>query len=336
MKKLGQRMPTFLAGEFQASASALQEAFPAKLDRLVVLTDGSLQPAFISPDVAARLRDSTSAVRRAVEYAFPPDKPMRAGLAINGYPMEESCNVDLIALKEDIPGMCSDGYIKEMLATFVFDHELGHLVVRNGMSYDEHLNECAADAYAALRHIQRFGKDTGFFESHSRAPHVVLGGSLPHYTDAALREVKALSARKDMTKLSLQETAKRAADIADRCSLGEATLGKLARAYLPVADACKRHIGDRPEVAKRLRHKNDEMWPLMFRETVRVMREYQGDSDIFQAGKSFLSHPDRRKYMEDLARTDPEWKAALDFIDMPEKEGNPAGRPSPQGAKAAL
>ena len=44
--------------------------------------------------------------------------------------------------------------------TFVFDHELGHAIVSGGVGFDKNKAECTADAYATIRHLQRYGADS--------------------------------------------------------------------------------------------------------------------------------------------------------------------------------
>jgi hypothetical protein len=44
--------------------------------------------------------------------------------------------------------------------TFIFDHEFAHAHIKSGGSDNRFLAENTADAYALIRHIQRFGSDT--------------------------------------------------------------------------------------------------------------------------------------------------------------------------------
>lgn len=47
---------------------------------------------------------------------------------------------------------------------FIFDHETAHAIVEDGRSDNRFLAESIADAYAAVRHLQRSGGDTQFIE----------------------------------------------------------------------------------------------------------------------------------------------------------------------------
>ena len=103
----------------------------------------------------------------------------------------------------------------EINHAYAFDHEVGHVVVRNGMNVsNENLSECAADAYAALRHIQRFGTSVFWLESVARwrAMDMVFNrGDLgDHFTSPVISGIISDSARFDFAGLSPQETAERA------------------------------------------------------------------------------------------------------------------------------
>lgn len=47
---------------------------------------------------------------------------------------------------------------------FIFDHETAHAIIEDGRSDNRFLAESIADAYAAVRHLQRNGGDTQFIE----------------------------------------------------------------------------------------------------------------------------------------------------------------------------
>jgi|GEM_PF-1886167 len=55
-------------------------------------------------------------------------------------------------------GQSADKKDQEMF--FIFDHELAHAIIPEGSSDNRFLAETAADAYAAVRHFQRFGRDS--------------------------------------------------------------------------------------------------------------------------------------------------------------------------------
>ena len=67
---------------------------------------------------------------------------------------------------------------------FTLDHEIGHLICPGGIE-KFNLRECVADAYATIRHIQRFGADSPYLHNivHSRAVGLVFErGEGSHFT----------------------------------------------------------------------------------------------------------------------------------------------------------
>lgn len=106
----------------------------------------------------------------------------------------------------------------EMEAMAVFDHELGHLVVHGGyFSQDPTLRETAADTFAVLRHIQRYGEESKAIEKAGwrRAFDFVISGDAGHFTMLTLDEVAKLKDTLDIKNMSPQQTA----DLASRLAL---------------------------------------------------------------------------------------------------------------------
>ena len=280
-------MEASLAQTFNETTAAAYEAFPQKLKKLVVLlTPSSDTPVYASPDVANRLSKSADALRKDVaEITEYMQAQHWVGYAGRKYNLAGTF-VDLIALDKSPEGLFSRRYTKNMLSIFNLDHEIGHHILRNGCvtaKVSEALAENAADAYAMLRHIQRFGKNTdhagGIVEN--RACNIVLLADSEHSTADAVEKVIRLSEEMDISGLSLRETAALAEKIADECCLDDKTLKNIRKAFKPINDSL---------------HKRD----------------------IFKAGKRFLNTPAIKKFMTESAKTDPCWKEALSFIDNPE------------------
>jgi hypothetical protein len=107
---------------------------------------------------------------------------------------------------------------QEMEAMAVFDHELGHLVVRGGyFSQDPTLRETAADTFAVLRHIQRYGDESKAIEKAGwrRAFDFVTSGDAGHFTMLAVDEIITLKDKLDIKNMTPQQTA----DLASRLAL---------------------------------------------------------------------------------------------------------------------
>jgi hypothetical protein len=279
-----------LAQEFNKTAAAAYEAFSDELARLVVLTvPDSGTPVFISPQIANQLTKSTLAIRSAGErilYAM-------EDLAAMGY-AERDFNlagtpVNLIALldgdsSDDIP---ADRRKQEMELIYTLDHEIGHHIVTNGFSLDINLAESAADAFAVLRHVQRFGKESGYTKDlcERMATRLILTGDSEHYTGAAIQRAMAVADERgdDFFNLPLRETAKLAAEIAADTQLDHARQKKISDAFQPVKALYERYAKRIIKFSsKKQRYKN------IIQEVLSVMEKYRGDADVCGAAKQFL------------------------------------------------
>lgn len=105
----------------------------------------------------------------------------------------------------------------EMEAMAVFDHELGHLVVPGGyFSKDPTLRETAADTFAVLRHIQRYGDDSKAIEKAGwrRAFDFVTSGDAGHFTMLTVDEVAKLKDTLDIKNMTPTQTVELASRLA--------------------------------------------------------------------------------------------------------------------------
>ncbi|MFH1158842.1 MAG: hypothetical protein V1721_08220 [Pseudomonadota bacterium] len=290
---------------FHDEAKAMHDAFPEKLENLVVLLlSSSDAKIYAAPEIMGLLRNNIAEVKMAVRERTDYLCAYKAtAVSSPDYPLAGT-TVKMIALNENPPSIYLPRYTKEMEITANLRHELGHYVIKKGRPFDidsrKHLAESAANAYAALLHVKQFGKETDFFEWYgNRASTMVLGGDWVHYTNDVFERVKQFTEETDISGLSLRETAKLAEKIAIECRLNKKTLEKISTAFLPAKDAYE---------------KSKELNDAVLRKCIEVMREHKDDSDIFKAGKRFFSQPDIKEHLEHSAETDTYWKDALDFI----------------------
>jgi len=322
-------MQASFAQEFNETAAAAYEAFPLELARLVVVVD---KLVYISPEIAGQLTKNTSAIREALAKATSERRTRNwQGIAWGDFDLAGT-PVDLIALtNKNIGGTFSRLYTKKMAAIYNLDHEIGHHIVKGGMAYSEHLSENAADAYAMLRHIQRFGKNTGHAgnKGADMASPLVLFADTAHYTTNAIQRAIEVADEKgeDFFTLSLRETAELAAEIADECQLNRTTLKKLRKAFMPVAKYCKANIGDAGDINRKLYDEDKETYAAVCRKTISAMRKYQGNPAVFKAGEHFLSQPKISSFMTEAAKTDSYWKNALAFLNRPKQSTLTRGAP---------
>jgi hypothetical protein len=276
-------MQQSLAHSFNETAAAAYAAFPKELKRLVVVLG---RPVFISPKVAGKLTKDTAAIREAL--AEIKSEMYDTHVALDGENITASARLT-----------------KRMKALYALDHEIGHHILKNGFPalFDGsgHLAESAADVFATLRHIQRFGKNTGLAENsrNRAAAAAVLFADTDHYTtDAVERALKfADEMGEGFFKLSLRETAEHAAKIADECALDNKTLKRISDAFQPVATYCAAHIGDAWEISAKLNAEDKEAYAIFCRQTLAVMKKYHNDPAVVKAGERFLSRPSIQNFM---------------------------------------
>ncbi len=310
-----------LPREFNKTAAAAQAAFPVQLKRLtVLLVPTSTTPLYVAPAVAEKLTQDTAGVKKAVAALnVSMQKKNWVGLA-DRYKEVAGTKVNLIALNgNDFQKAFREGDTKGMWALYVLDHELGHHVTKKGLGYlSGQVRESSADAYAALRHIQRFGKHTVFAidKAERMSANIVLQADTAHYTTDTIERAVRVAEETDISKLSLRETAALAQKIADEAHLGERTLKKIRTAYRPVNRLYRKQIGagaagfdDLPA--------QDGACDLICRAILAVMRDHAEDADIFRAGKRFLTSY-VGEFMQRSAKTDAFYGSALDFLDSGE------------------
>lgn len=116
-----------------------------------------------------------------------------------------------------------------------FDHETGHV-----LSPETHgtLAENTADAYAVIRHVQRFdGQKTDIgYASWKRAVQFIMAGKTSHLTTFTVDKILIDRASADFVSLTPAQTAKIAKEYARQHTPDEARLKSLARAFRAARD----------------------------------------------------------------------------------------------------
>ena len=161
-----------------------------------------------------------------------------------------------------------------------------------------------ADAFAALRHIQRFGDETDIIP-HMKWVHagcVALENPPIHDTTAVIEKIARIvdEGEIEIASLSLQQTAELAARIAEDYALNEATVEKIGEIY-----------GE----TKKLYQK--KATPEEFAETLeavaRAMRAHKDNDDIYRAGRRLLDDADIQEKIAKIIADDPASTAFAQF-----------------------
>ncbi len=254
------------------NAAAYRAAFPEKLANLFV-TLGT-ERIFIAPEIADFIAKNPSLTEKKIEERLDWMKA-RGSCAAAARDYIGFVPVNHIAMKDLKPG-AQERDIRRQIQDA--EHEAGHFIVENGLGASPHLGECAADAFATLRHIQRFG---GMTEDAAAelAHHAVFETPPPiHYTSAVVQKIRNMhdGGKIDIRGLSLEKTAALAAKIAAAYALDDATLGKISDAFAPVnwiVATDKRPLSD----SGKLRD--------IFKTIAEVMLDNRHDEDIYRAGR---------------------------------------------------
>ncbi len=126
-------------------------------------------------------------------------------------------------LNSEFPIMREEYNNTEMWHRYVLDHELGHAVTmlsidKQSMKTSSFGNkaECEADAYAMIRHYQRYGADSTFPEyvSDLRNMNVVHKGDVIHWTSRAVDRVIDMNKKGLLKDLTPQQSRDLAVQIA--------------------------------------------------------------------------------------------------------------------------
>lgn len=124
---------------------------------------------------------------------------------------------------------------EEML--FIFDHEFAHAHIPAAQSDNRFLAETAADSYALIRHIQRFGQGSALarevvgFRAHDTA---FRAQGILNFSCPALEYILKNPKKIDYAALTPAQTSALAADIALGLLPEEKTLRALHQAFSPV------------------------------------------------------------------------------------------------------
>jgi len=315
-------MQQSLAQTLNEVAKEAAEAFPNELGRLAVVIPGADKPiAFISPAAAKDMAKNPAAINEAVDgVAQRLDRTGAVSYTRGSYDLA-GAYINLIALAnpKEIVGNFSDRHTKEMQTVFTLDHQIGLHAVKSGASLSANKLQSAAEAYAMLRHIQRYGTNTDLaaIRTNDAAANLVLFANTAHYTADTLQQVTEManSMGKEFFKLPPRRLAEMAAQIADDNHPDLRTLRKLKSAFKPVAS---RIDGD---VFDKLANKDPQTCAMLCRETLAVMQKNAGNAAIIKAGKRFLSTPALKEFITAKAATgDKASQQALALINKPDPQ----------------
>lgn len=321
---------------FNETAAKAHDAFPLAFKSMVIFQTSDNAPLYVSPEFAEHLYKNIDSVRKSIrDMGKEMERLNAAGMASAYFPVGGQVG-QMIALQNNPGGVFTNGYTPEMRAVYVLDHEIGHHVVKNGRNMGRHLGEAAADAYASLRHIQRYGQATDFFDYLNKSSMVVLGHSPIHYTRDTMMRVRELAWEQDISQLSLQETALLAERLAQESHLQQSKLDKIAQAFSGAEKVYAEKLGTKNEIVAKTYAKDHAAYDLFLRETLKVMQANK-DADVQRAAYEFFQYPPMQEFTRNAVATNPEFSdapaliaAAKEFAKLPRiPEPPPPRKPPP-------
>lgn len=228
------------------------ERFPQMEGRLLIL-DMNQFVAYGTNDIDLEKTRLNPETARKFLGNHPTARKQKANKDESSYAIDETgwrAKVKIIFSNERIPENEFKNVTieSEKNLLFVLDHELGHLALKDGIGKENTLHakilrECLADAYAVIRHYQRFGMDSDCSDlrlsPHRRTRDLAVCAGKEHFTTYVTDEIIRRRHLIDFDRLDPQQTA----DLARRFVLEYAPPAPLVEdiyaIYGPVATAAK-------------------------------------------------------------------------------------------------
>ncbi|TAL27574.1 MAG: hypothetical protein EPN97_17055 [Alphaproteobacteria bacterium] len=228
---------------FNAAVREAQTSFPA-LDGCFAVINLPDNRRHGSLDPGKTELNSESALQKALQKAVETSKKQKSSIAtrtegLSVIVYNPTASSDALFTTANMP--------KPMNVLAIFDHELGHLLIpdamKNSTLSETLFSEAAADVYAVIRNIQRFGQHAqgASVISWKRAIGFVEHGVQSHFTFFALDELEQLQDRIDFKALTPQQSLQLARRVALQHAPHENLVRNLSEAFQPYRDVLKSH-----------------------------------------------------------------------------------------------
>jgi len=144
--------------DFAKAASQAIRDYPQQLTATVFI-DGDAHKRVASTFPFYQMKKVASTTRTMLSHLHKQDQKTTASLAY-AWRSTELQSKGLFYRRPSADYNLGDMPDLGRSAAHIFDHELGHLVTKDGFKSHKLKNEASADAFAAIRHFQRFGGKT--------------------------------------------------------------------------------------------------------------------------------------------------------------------------------
>jgi hypothetical protein len=221
----GAALPDFRFDFFAAARKAVKDHPEIKRDTIFVDAANDL---YMAPARLLALLDEDDEARDALEKTVRHARRRKTSFS-DTLPVSEKRALKSVVFHRDRHPLY-DPQNREIDDAGTFDHETGHVL---SPETDGTLAENTADAYAVIRHIQRFpGEKTSVsYAGWKRAVQFILAGQTSHLTTFTVDRILIDRETAGFLSLPPHVTAAIAKDYARQNTRDEEKLGKLARAF---------------------------------------------------------------------------------------------------------
>lgn len=229
---------------YQTEAAILQEKFPkAKVKRAVNMSAACFEGRLpVSVSITEAIFNNRPDIEVFGRFVSPAGEEFSARLLKSIFIAGDAFDNALFPVMEDRFNHT------EMWQRYVLDHELGHAITVDSIDREEaktvsitNRRECEADAYAMIRHFQRYGSDSDFptYIRDVRNMNVVHKGDVAHWTPRAIDCVIALNKTGALQNLSPQQSRDLAVKIAADVALSDDAEHNMKEAFKPTSMMAK-------------------------------------------------------------------------------------------------
>lgn len=207
------------------------------------------------------------------------------------YPQHEDIRVRFMAVNCNAQQLKQNAQFSALKAKkqnlYLFDHEWGHIYAPHGHDprYSLNVHESVADAYAQMRHAQRFGKESTYFYATDgeRADDMIIKGDFEHYTLAAIHKAYSMKYAPELPHMSMRDLLWKAGKIGLDYAMTNETHDRLSDIFKEVRED---HAARQKEGRK----------PHLYKKTValleKAIRAHEDDPDVMVAVQLFADYYD--------------------------------------------
>lgn len=217
--------------DFRAAARKAVKDHP-EIKKNTVFVDAANDDYIAAPRVLAALEDDDDA-REELEQTVRTAKRLKTSFS-DTIALDSKRSLKSVVFHQDRHPLY-DATNRAIDDIGTFDHETGHVL---SPETEGTLSESTADAYAVIRHTQRFdGVETGIaYTSWKRTLQFILAGKTSHLTTFTVDKILMDRDSADFVSLTPAQTAKIAKEYARLHTPDEERLKKLARAFRSARD----------------------------------------------------------------------------------------------------